>query len=64
MLPTRHIDSKIIVCRECKGHGKYLRTTYDEFDHVFIERGQPCKVCAGTGRLKEIITIEYELVYK
>ena len=64
MLPTRHIDSKIIVCGECKGHGKYLRTTYDEFNRVFIERGAPCKVCAGMGRLKEIITIEYELVYK
>ena len=63
MLPGRSIDSRIVVCTECKGHGKYLRTTYDEFSHVFIEKGQPCKICAGTGRLKEIVTTEYELVH-
>lgn len=54
------IKTEVVICESCEGYGKTRYRTYNEFNGVEIEAGQPCGNCGGKGRLRKNTTITYE----
>lgn len=50
---------KIIICKECHGHGEVRVGNLRENHNLDIE---PCAQCGGTGKLRRTVTIKYEKI--
>lgn len=46
--------SEIILCYKCKGRGKTM-----ERENAYESVSRICRICEGTGRLLEVVTVEY-----